>query len=104
MTERLLTTKRARGIIKNAANRHDVKIESSKTRQCPTYSNMVQTHGRNVRVLNFSFKAADRKNFTGFVDEINTLFTLSGAMTVYHPYIYVNNTMRITIAAMLENK
>jgi hypothetical protein len=102
--DRLLSTKRIRSIIKNATIRHDVKIESSKTRQCPVYSNMVQTYGRNVRVLNFSFKASDRKNLTGFVDEINTLFTLSGSMTVYHPYIYVNNTMKITLSGLIENK
>jgi hypothetical protein len=104
INHRLLTTKRIRSIVKTATARHDVEIESSKTRQVPPYSGMIHTYGRNVRVLNFSLKAADRKNLTGFLDEINTVFALSGGMTVNHPYIYMNNTMRITISALLENK
>lgn len=99
---RLLTTKRVRGIIKTAAKRHDVTIKTDKTRQYVWYSPMINYYGPQVRRIEYHIGAVSRTNVVAFLEEVNSLFSLSGAPTTDSPHIYSNNTIRFKIDAVIK--
>jgi len=99
---RLLTTKRVRGIVKTASNRHSIEIKANKTRQYVWYSSIINTYGTNVRRIEYHISAPTRENLISFLDEIDTVFSLSDAPKTEIPYIYINNTVRFKIDAVIK--
>lgn len=102
MSNRLLTTKRVRGIVKTASNRHDVRIKTSKTREYASYSQMIWHYGRDVRRIEYFISAPSRDNIINFMNEINALLSLSGVPTTDIPHIYSNNSIRFKIDAVIK--
>jgi hypothetical protein len=102
MSTRLLTTKRVRSIVKTAANRHNIQIKTSKTREYVSYSHMIWNYGKDVRRIEYFIGAITRENITGFFDEIDAFLALSGVPKVEVPYIYSNNTVRFKINAVIK--
>ena len=99
---RLLTTKRIRSIVKTASKRYDITIKTSKTREYSHYSQAVWNYGKGVRRIEYFIGAPDRKNINDFFNEIDALFSLSGAPTAEVPYIHSKNTVRFKIDAVIK--
>jgi len=102
MSARLLTTKRVRSIVKTASKRHDIVIKTSKTREYVSYSQMIWHYGRDVRRIEYYVSAVSRDNIIEFMNEINSLLSLSGVPTTDIPHIYSNNKIRFKIDALIK--
>ena len=102
MSTRLLTTKRVRSIVKTASKRHSIVIKTSKTREYSPYSQAVWNYGKGVRRIEYFIGAPDRENINDFFNEIDALFSLSGAPTADVPYINSKNTVRFKIDAVIK--
>jgi hypothetical protein len=77
-------------------------IKTSKTREYSSYSQMIWHYGRDVRRIEYFIGATARENITNFLDEVDTLLSLSGVPKVEVPYISSNNTVRFKIDALIK--
>jgi hypothetical protein len=55
-----------------------------------------------VRRIEYFIGATARENITNFLDEVDTLLSLSGVPKVEVPYISSNNTVRFKIDALIK--